>query len=195
MADCPHFDRSRADRAGANSQELEEREHRRRPIAALVIATAGGAGLAPVAPGTAGSLVGVVLFLLLAPLAPELFCLTLVGLVCLAIWAAGCAETWYRRKDDGRIVIDEVAGQLVALVPLLWAGVSFLGVVTAFVAFRCFDIWKPGPVRSAERRFSGGAGVVLDDLVAGLLAAVVTVGAVAVAGHTTGALTRVALPR
>jgi len=174
----PHNDHSRAG---------GDRQHR--PTTALIIATAAGAGLVPIAPGTVGSLVGVGLFLLVAPLALPLLAVTLVALICVAIWAAGCAETWYQQKDDGRIVIDEVAGQIVALAPLLWAGVSILGVVTAFVAFRCFDIWKPGPVRVAEYRFRGGAGVVLDDVVAGVLAAVVTAGVVA-AASTLGGMVR-----
>jgi phosphatidylglycerophosphatase A len=52
--------------------------------------------------------------------------------------------------------------------------------VTGFVLFRCFDIWKPGPVRWAERRFEGGAGVMMDDLVAGILAAAVLAAALVV---------------
>ena len=60
------------------------------------------------------------------------------------------------------------------------AGLGWL--VTGFVAFRCFDIWKPGPARWAERSFEGGAGVMLDDVVAGLLAAVVVGGAAIAVG-------------
>ena len=104
----------------------------------------------------------------------------LVTLGVLGIWAAGQAEAFFGRSDDGRIVIDEVVGQLIALVPLLGEVGRLLGVVdwliwavTGFVLFRVFDIWKPGPVRWAERRFEGGLGVVLDDVVAGALAAVV----------------------
>lgn len=106
---------------------------------------------------------------------------TVVGM-----WAAGRCEQAWGRRDDGRIVIDEVAGQWLALTPVLALGSTpgvpaeiavgsrlwWLLVVTAFVAFRGLDIWKPGPVRRVERRFSGGTGVMADDLVAGLLAAV-----------------------
>jgi len=145
-------------------------------VFALVLATAGGAGLVPVAPGTAGSAVGVFLFLVLASLWTPLYFATVATVIALGVWAADRAERWYRRKDDGRIVIDEVAGQLIALTPLLWMGVTAVGIVTAFVAFRCLDIWKPGPVRIAEGSFAGGTGVVMDDVVAGLLAAGVTAG-------------------
>jgi phosphatidylglycerophosphatase A len=105
-----------------------------------------------------------------------------VALTCLGIWAADGAETAFGREDDGRIVIDEVVGQLLTLAPLLPAGAarSLPWLVTGFVAFRVFDIWKPGPVRWAERRFRGGVGVMMDDVVAGALAAVVLAAALAV---------------
>jgi phosphatidylglycerophosphatase A len=73
-----------------------------------------------------------------------------------------------------------VVGQLLALSPLLGDPASLrspLWLVTGFVAFRLFDVWKPGPVRWAERRFPGGAGVMLDDVVAGAFAALLLVGA------------------
>jgi phosphatidylglycerophosphatase A len=83
-------------------------------------------------------------------------------------------------KDPSEIVIDEVAGQFVALWPVsfgaMFAGVGFLdlwpGIVTAFLAFRLFDIWKPGPVGWADRQ-EGALGVMADDLIAGWLAALV----------------------
>jgi len=103
--------------------------------------------------------------------------------VALGIWAAGEAQRAFEREDDSRIVIDEVAGQLLALAPLLALPAasrrSFFAVVTAFVAFRLFDIWKPGPVGAAEKRFTGGLGVMADDLVAGVLAAAVVAALIA----------------
>jgi phosphatidylglycerophosphatase A len=131
--------------------------------------------LAPVAPGTAGAAVGVALFWPLSALPPALFALTLVGTVGLGIWAADLAEREWDRKDDGRIVIDEIAGQLVALSPLLFLGRSHSlpWLVTGFVAFRVFDVWKPGPVRWLEQNLRGGAGVVMDDIAAGAFAAAV----------------------
>jgi len=92
-------------------------------------------------------------------------------------WAAGEAERAFGSEDDGRIVIDEVVGQLLALAPLFTlpapSRTNCFAVVTAFVAFRAFDIAKPGPVQWAERRFAGGLGVMADDVVAGALAAIV----------------------
>lgn len=103
------------------------------------------------------------------------FAFALFGLGC---WAAGRAEIQFGRHDDGRIVIDEVVGQLIALFPLLSqlgsAGFSrlFPWVVTGFVLFRLFDVWKPGAIGWAERSFKGGLGVMADDVVAGVYAAI-----------------------
>jgi phosphatidylglycerophosphatase A len=98
-------------------------------------------------------------------------------------WAAGEAAHAFGREDDGRIVVDEIAGQLLALAPLFALApasrTGFLALVTGFVAFRGFDIAKPGPVRWAERRFAGGLGVMADDAVAGALAAGVVAALVA----------------
>jgi phosphatidylglycerophosphatase A len=137
------------------------------------VASGGGSGYAPVAPGTAGSAVGVLLFWPLAALGLPLFAATLAGAIALGIWAADVAERAYGRKDDGRIVIDEVAGQLLTLLPLVPAGrARSLGwLVTGFVAFRVLDVWKPGPVRWLQDNLRGGAGVVLDDVLAGAIGA------------------------
>ena len=111
------------------------------------------------------------IFVLFSPVGLWLFALSWAGLLALGVWAADLAERVYG-EDDGRIVIDEVLGQLLTLAPLLvWGTISWRGLVTAFVTFRVLDIWKPGPVGWAERHFEGGAGVVADDVVAGALGA------------------------
>ncbi len=151
---------------------------------AIFVATGAGSGYAPVAPGTFGSLVGLVLFPFLAALGPWLYLLTTTGLLSLGVWASDEAERAFAKKDDGRIVIDEIVGQLLTLAPFVVLGVpaGFWWVVTGFVVFRGLDIWKPGPARWAERSFAGGAGVMLDDVVAGLLGAVVMVVLIGVLG-------------
>ena len=141
-----------------------------------ILATAGGLGYAPIAPGTFGSALGVALFVILSALHPLLFALTTATLLALGTWAADRAEILFGQKDDRRIVIDEVVGQLIALAPLLCfanlGGTRLLALLGAgFLLFRLFDIWKPGPVGWAERRFAGGAGVMLDDVAAGALVA------------------------
>jgi phosphatidylglycerophosphatase A len=118
---------------------------------------------------------GVLLFLATHGLGLATHLALVVGVTLLGIWASAASEAVFGCSDDGRIVIDEVAGQWIALTPLLalsgGSAAFLLAVVTAFVAFRVFDIWKPGPVGWAERRFGGGVGVMADDCVAGLLAA------------------------
>ena len=128
----------------------------------------------PGAPGTAGAAVGAALYWALAPNGAAIVVGTAVALLAAGIYAADVAERIYAQRDDGRIVIDEVVGQLLALSPAaLWSANprSPLFLAIGFLAFRLFDIWKPGPVRWAERNFAGGAGVMFDDVLAGLLAA------------------------
>lgn len=152
-----------------------ERPRGARRLCAVALATAGGAGFAPLAPGTFGAAVGVALYALLAARGPALLVGVLLAVSALGIWASGEAERVFGRHDDGRIVIDEVAGQLLGLLPLALLapahGVAPLPLLAGFVAFRAFDIAKPYPVRWAERRLPGGLGVMADDLVAGALAA------------------------
>ncbi|MBM4381869.1 MAG: phosphatidylglycerophosphatase A [Deltaproteobacteria bacterium] len=153
-----------------------------RAFVALALATGLGIGFAPFAPGTFGSLLAAAIFVLLSQ-----SIWGVIGVwgasVGLGVWAAGEAQRAFGREDDSRIVIDEIAGQLLALAPLLALPAAsrgnFFALVTAFVAFRLFDIWKPGPVGAAEKRFQGGLGVMADDLVAGALAAAVVAALVA----------------
>jgi phosphatidylglycerophosphatase A len=142
----------------------------------LAFASGAGTGYAPIAPGTAGSALAAGLWLLAVPGLgiSTAGWLAVVALVTgLGIWAAGEAEKLWGTHDDGRITIDEVAGQWLALlfvpvdpadpVQALWVAVS------GFLLFRLFDIWKPPPVRRFES-LPGGVGVVADDLMAGLYA-------------------------
>ncbi len=145
-----------------------------RPLA-LILATV-GVGYLPGAPGTYGALVAVGLgwAALAAGISWPLYLLATLAVSAAGVWAATEACRAWGTHDDGRVVIDEVAGQLLAFLPLFLLPKSsnfFPALVTGFVLFRLFDIAKPGPVRWAERRFPDGVGVMADDLVAGLLAA------------------------
>jgi len=139
-------------------------------------ATAGGLGYLPFAPGTWGAGAALFAFYGLAPLGWAAYALVLGTTLFLGTRAASAAEHHLGHADDGRIVIDEVAGQLIALAPLVPlardGAPNPYAVILAFLLFRLLDIWKPGPVRWAERRFKGGIGVMADDVVAGALAAV-----------------------
>lgn len=144
---------------------------------ALSIATC-GVGYLPLAPGTWGSLVGVGIFLLLARglAGNALIAVVLVSIVAVTLvgtWAATRTEQLSGRKDPGKVVVDEVAGQLIALFPLtLFTRWSTVAVIVSFILFRFFDIVKPYPANRLQE-LNGGAGVMLDDLVAGVYAAVI----------------------
>ena len=137
----------------------------------LVILLASGAyvGYVPAAPGTFGSLLALPLLVGLAGLAwsPAAIAMLIGAAAMLAMLVCGRAGRIYREADSSRIVLDEVCGMLVAgalLPPTAWA----LGL--AFVAFRFFDIVKPFPAGYFDRHVKNGAGVVADDLVAGVYA-------------------------
>jgi phosphatidylglycerophosphatase A len=144
---------------------------------AFAVASAFGAGYAPVASGTVGSLVTAVALWLL-PLTPLRIAIALAVVVVIGIWAGSRVERVLGRKDPGVIVIDEVAGMLLSVV-LLPRTVPVLA--TAFLLFRIFDIWKPFPARESQA-LSGGMGVMMDDLIAGLYALVLVMGARALFG-------------
>ena len=164
-------------RGPERKRKLPEDIQQERPPSTLAgwLATGLGVGFAPVAPGTFGSALGVLLCVPLLRLPPGYYLAALAAVTGLGIWAAEVTERATGRHDDGRIVIDEVAGQLLTLAPLAFAPRGGPGLpallVTGFVTFRVLDIWKPGPVRWLERRVPGGAGVMADDLLAGALGA------------------------
>ena len=137
-----------------------------------LFATWFGCGLSPVAPGTVGSLVAILIAWPLARIGfgPVQFAILALVLLYPAMLAAGVVAQLTGRKDPQIVVIDEVLGQWLALAGAL--SFSFFTFVVAFALFRLFDIWKPPPIRRIER-IPGGAGIVLDDILAGVYAALV----------------------
>ena len=133
------------------------------------LATGFGSGLSPVAPGTAGTLVGVVICLLCLPIPWILRLIIVLALLALSIYVAGQAEKIYQKKDDQRIVIDEIIGLQITMLPV---AINILNLCAAFVLFRIFDIWKPFPVKNMQG-LPGGWGVVIDDVAAAIYAAVI----------------------
>ena len=158
---------------------------------ALAIATC-GVGYLPLAPGTWGSLVGLALYMAVrgaamwffferanaanllqvyyGVLVVEAVCAVALSLV--GTWAASQTEKLSGTKDPSKVVIDEVAGQFIALltVPFL-VDPAWWAIILAFVFFRLFDVVKPYPARRLEN-IKGGLGVMADDLIAGVYAAV-----------------------
>ncbi len=132
-----------------------------------------GCGLSPVAPGTVGSLAAMAIAIVLARYAgftPWYFAVLGLVLAPIGIWAATREERACGKTDPGSVVVDEVAGQWIAL-----AGAANLGwpaLLGAFALFRLFDIWKPFPIDRLQS-LRGGWGIMADDLVAGAYGALV----------------------
>lgn len=148
----------------------------RHPLRALAFGF--GLGLLPRAPGTWGALLGIPLAfgLGLLPLAGAL--LGTVIIFGVGVWACEVTSRWLGVEDHSAIVWDEVLGYVVTVI---WFPPSWLAVLAGFVLFRAFDILKPGPIGWAERRVSGGLGVMLDDLLAGFAAALLLWGVLGLA--------------
>lgn len=133
----------------------------------MAIATGLGLGYAPFAPGTFGTMLALPIHFLISRLPLAWYLAILGAIIAIAILAAGSAEKILDRPDPGEVVIDEVAGMLIAMIlipshPLAW--------LLAFLLFRFFDIVKPWPVSYFDRHLHGGPGIVLDDLAAGIYA-------------------------
>jgi phosphatidylglycerophosphatase A len=172
--------------------------NRRRPRISLAIATAFGLGYLPKAPGTWGSLAGVFLgwgAMALSPLqvAPRIAatgelsnppaiwwsdfawseCLLILVVSVIGVWAAGRTAQYLQNHDPQIVVIDEVAGQLISYLGLATPRTFALNwkyLLLGFILFRVFDIWKPFPARQAES-LPGGLGIMADDWIAGIYAA------------------------
>jgi phosphatidylglycerophosphatase A len=167
-----------------------------KPRFALVVATACGLGHLPKAPGTWGSLLGVAITYLNVRAANSnlrfdtppthghwsdrgwSFLSNQLGLALvvavIGLWAASSASRYFGEKDPQWVVVDEVSGQVIAYLGLLTAGPvlhSWKYLLLGFILFRAFDIWKPFPARQAES-LPGGWGIMADDWIAGIYAAI-----------------------
>ena len=135
----------------------------------LFLATGLGAGYSPLVPGTMGTLLAIPVFLLLSCIPSPVYEWTIIAFFFLASWVSDKAQSHWGKKDDQRIVIDEIMGFFMAM---MWLPKTALFVTLGFVLFRLFDIVKPPPVRRLEQ-VRGGYGVVLDDVMAGIYANIV----------------------
>jgi phosphatidylglycerophosphatase A len=129
-----------------------------------------GAGLAPRAPGTFGSLVGLLAAWWLFELPLPWRVAVVLAVIGAGIFICGESARRLNRHDDQRIVLDEIAGVL--LTSLAVVERSLFAIALVFVLFRLFDIWKPWPIRDVDHSLRGGLGIMLDDLIAALYAAV-----------------------
>ena len=135
------------------------------------IACGFGSGLAPKAQGTFGSLAALLPWLLLRQLPLPWYALVIVLSFALGVWACNVAGRALGVDDHRSLVWDEFVGQWIALVPALLA--PWWAVLAGFVLFRLFDVAKPWPISWLDRHLKGGLGVMVDDVLAGMFAAIV----------------------
>jgi len=128
-----------------------------------------GLGLMPFAPGTWGSLPGIALWWFL-PKDTFLQAAVALGGFVFGIWLCGASARLIGVHDHGGIVWDEIIGMFLTLMALP-AAADPAWVLVAFVLFRIADIWKPWPIRDLDHRLAGGLGIMLDDVIAALYAA------------------------
>ena len=150
-----------------------------------IIATWFGSGLIPIAPGTWGSLAAFPFAYIISVYSgPYVLIIGTVALFFIGMQASNNIEKSARKKDPGFIVVDEVVGQWIALLPLSFL-YNYLGpdlsywvfapiAAVAFLAFRIYDIWKPWPINYVDKNVPGGLGIMLDDVIAGIYALIIT---------------------
>lgn len=163
-----------------------------RNAAVLFIAQGFGSGRVPFAPGTWGSLLGVAWFALLAATGRLwLFLAAAVVGIALSVWLCGRAEKILNQTDPGSVVLDEIVaipfcflpwliskwlagGQVMPPLETFFSGRAWLATFGVFALFRLFDIWKPWPIRQLQH-LPGGWGVTVDDVLAAVYVALVTI--------------------
>ena len=141
------------------------------------IASLGGIGLIPFAPGTFGSIFAWLVFVIMSHFVNML--IYTIAIVFIAIWVCEKASVNLIQKDHKSIVIDELAGMWVALVPVIYfASNQFERIIYACLAlvfFRVFDILKPFPISYFDKKYKNGFGIVLDDIIAGMFSGILSV--------------------
>lgn len=138
-------------------------------ILSRTIATFFGAGYFPKAPGTFATLAALPLYLILRRLPAPLYILILLKLIAAGIIASDIVEKEWG-KDPSRVVIDEVCGLLVTLI---FRPSGYKDIALGTVLFRIFDIIKPPPVGTIDKRIKGGLGIMADDIAAGIMSALI----------------------
>ena len=145
-----------------NKKPLSTADH-----VAELIATSLYVGEIPIIPGTFGTVPGLFIFVMASMVGVPIwgYFLLIAALYFVGVWAAGRAENISGKKDDGRIVIDEVVG---AMITMFYLPLDWRLLIAGFFAFRFFDVAKPG-FRKIQK-IKGGHGVMIDDVFAGVMA-------------------------
>ena len=131
-----------------------------------------GSGLLPKAPGTFGSAFALLFIPIWLALGFLNATLAIIIMSVVGIYICGQTAKVMGVHDDGRIVWDEFAGQSITFLPLIYLGaMNWYWVLIGFALFRLFDVWKPWPISVIDRQVGGGFGIMLDDIIAGIWAA------------------------
>jgi phosphatidylglycerophosphatase A len=133
----------------------------------VLIAVGFGSGLAPKAPGTAGTLIAIPLYLLMQPLPLISYLLFTTCLFIAGIWICAYTAEKLGVHDHPSIVIDEIVGYLITMTA---APGGWLVIAAGFIVFRLLDAVKPWPISWFDRNINGGLGIMIDDVVAGIVA-------------------------
>ena len=135
-----------------------------------IIALGFGTGLYKKAPGTLGTLVAIPLFLAINKVDISFQLLFAVMVFILGIWSSNVVSNSLKLKDPSCIVIDEIAAFLFLLILI---NPNVYQLIYVFILFRLFDIWKPYPISWLEKNYSGGFGIMIDDIAAALMALII----------------------
>jgi len=142
---------------------------------ATLISTFFGVGAIPGAPGTVAAAAALPIgYALLLYCGTSALVIAALFATAIGVWASGAHAKAIAKEDPGSSVIDEVAGQLFALLPIAVTGTEadLVPVLVAFFLFRLFDIFKPWPI-SALENFDGGWGIMADDVASGIISAAI----------------------
>lgn len=126
-----------------------------------------GSGLAPFAPGTFGTLAAIPLYYLSLGLSLEMYLLLIIAGFSIGVYWCEFTSKALGVHDHSGIVWDEIVGFFITMIAVPF---SLLNVVLGFILFRLFDIWKPWPIKLLDQKVSGGFGIMIDDVLAGIFA-------------------------
>lgn len=129
-----------------------------------------GSGAFPVAPGTMGTLIAIPFYLAIQPLAHSVYFIIVLLAALASMWLCNKVSREIGIHDHQGMCIDEVIGYLVTMYA---APHGIKWIIIGFLLFRLFDIWKPQPIRYIDEKFTGGIGMILDDVLAGIYSCII----------------------
>ncbi|MDZ7279242.1 phosphatidylglycerophosphatase A [Pantoea eucrina] len=139
-----------------------------------LLATGFGSGLSPIMPGTAGSMAAIPFWWLMTALPLQIYCLMVLIGISVGVYLCHRTAKDMGVHDHGSIVWDEFIGMWITLMAI--PAMRWEWVLAGFVIFRVFDMWKPWPIRWFDRNVHGGMGIMVDDIIAGVIAAALLYG-------------------